>query len=172
MMVYGRGEASPSLVSGPIDVSVDEVTVRPPSRSILGMRVDATSYPDAARRIMAWAKRGQSGTVFVATVNNVMEAHDDERFLRVMNEADLVTPDGMPLVWGLRWLGLAGATRVYGPDLTPLVLGLAEAESDPRRFLRWSPERPGRSLPRGDPPVAALGDRVRIESPVPGADGS
>jgi len=43
-MVRRRDEVSPSLVSGPVDVSVDEVTVGPPSRSILGMRVDATSY--------------------------------------------------------------------------------------------------------------------------------
>jgi N-acetylglucosaminyldiphosphoundecaprenol N-acetyl-beta-D-mannosaminyltransferase len=123
-----------------VDGSIDDVTVGPPSRSILGMRVDATSYPDAARRIVAWAKRGQSRTVFVATVNNVMEAHDDERFLRVMNDADLVTPDGMPLVWGLRRLGVAGATRVYGPDLTPVVLGLAEAERIPVGFYGGAPD--------------------------------
>jgi N-acetylglucosaminyldiphosphoundecaprenol N-acetyl-beta-D-mannosaminyltransferase len=122
-----------------VDGSIDDLTAGPPSRSILGMRVDATSYPDAARRIVAWAKRGQSRTVFVATVNNVMEAHDEERFLRVMNDADLVTPDGMPLVWGLRWLGVAGATRVYGPDLTPVVLGLAEAERIPVGFYGGAP---------------------------------
>jgi N-acetylglucosaminyldiphosphoundecaprenol N-acetyl-beta-D-mannosaminyltransferase len=47
-----------------------------------------------------------------------MEAYDDRQFLRAMNGADLVTADGMPLVWTLRWFGAKGATRVYGPDLT------------------------------------------------------
>jgi len=97
-----------------------------PSRSLLGMRVDATSYADAAARIVAWASEGASKAVAVATVNNVMEGHDDPSFRDVMNQADLVTPDGMPLVWGLRLLGVSSATRVYGPALTPVVLREAE----------------------------------------------
>jgi N-acetylglucosaminyldiphosphoundecaprenol N-acetyl-beta-D-mannosaminyltransferase len=113
---------------------------RPPSRFILGMRVDGTSYPDAAHRIVSWAKDGRSRYVCVAAVNNAMEAHDDARFLQVMNEADLVTPDGMPLVWGLRKLGIPTASRVYGPDLMPWVLGVAEAERIPVGFFGGTPE--------------------------------
>jgi N-acetylglucosaminyldiphosphoundecaprenol N-acetyl-beta-D-mannosaminyltransferase len=110
-----------------------------PKRSILGMRVDATSYPDAADRILAWARGKSSRYVCVANVNNVMEAYDDEAFLRVMNEADLVTPDGMPLVWGLRWLGVPGATRVYGPDLTPVVLDVAQRHGIAVGFFGGTP---------------------------------
>lgn len=110
------------------------------SRHILGMRVDATSYEDAARRIANWARAGQSRYVAVATVNNVMEAYDSAEFRRVMNEADLVTPDGMPLVWGLRLLGVGRATRVYGPDLTPVLLKTAEQEAIPVGFYGAAPE--------------------------------
>ena len=56
-----------------------------------------------------------------------MEAFDSVPFQQVMNEADLVTPDGMPLVWALRLLGCQGASRVYGPDLTPVLLEQAAA---------------------------------------------
>jgi N-acetylglucosaminyldiphosphoundecaprenol N-acetyl-beta-D-mannosaminyltransferase len=35
----------------------------------------------------------------------------------VVNQAALVTADGMPLVWGLGWLGVPHPQRVYGPDL-------------------------------------------------------
>jgi N-acetylglucosaminyldiphosphoundecaprenol N-acetyl-beta-D-mannosaminyltransferase len=113
---------------------------RQESRSILGMRVDWTSYSDATRRIVAWAKSGQSRYVCVASVYNVMLAHDHRAFLRVMNGADLVTPDGMPLVWGLRALGVNEATRVYGPDLTPFVLDRAQSEGLPVGFYGGSPE--------------------------------
>ena len=89
------------------------------------MRVDATSYPHAAQEVLRWAHGGESRYVCVATVNNVIEAYDDPRFRAIMEAADLVTPDGMPLVWGLRLLGVGGATRVYGPDLTPVVCQLA-----------------------------------------------
>jgi N-acetylglucosaminyldiphosphoundecaprenol N-acetyl-beta-D-mannosaminyltransferase len=108
------------------------------SRSILGMRVDATSYADASRRIMRWAAIGESRYVCVAAVNNVMHAYDDPAFGDVMNDADLVTPDGMPLVWGLRRLGIPSATRVYGPDLMPRLLTEAQARGIPVGFLGGS----------------------------------
>lgn len=34
-----------------------------------------------------------------------------------LNQADLVTPDGMPVVWMLRFLGFPGQQRINGPDL-------------------------------------------------------
>lgn len=110
------------------------------SRYILGMRVDATSYDEAARRVVSWAQAGESRYICVATVNNVMEAHDSPEFRRIMNSADLVTPDGMPLVWGLRWLGAPRATRVYGPDLTPVLLAAAEQAGLPVGFYGATPK--------------------------------
>jgi N-acetylglucosaminyldiphosphoundecaprenol N-acetyl-beta-D-mannosaminyltransferase len=102
------------------------------------MRVDRTSYRDAADRVLRWARDRQSRYVCVATVNNVMEAYDSNEFRRIMNRADLVTPDGMPLVWGLRMLGARDATRVYGPLLTPAVLGAAAREAVPVAFYGGS----------------------------------
>jgi N-acetylglucosaminyldiphosphoundecaprenol N-acetyl-beta-D-mannosaminyltransferase len=102
-----------------------------PSRHILGMRVDATHYDECAEQIVRWGAEGTPRYVCIASVNNVMEAHDSLSFRHVMNSADLVTPDGMPLVWGLRRLGVAGATRVYGPDLTPKILSRAAARGIP-----------------------------------------
>jgi N-acetylglucosaminyldiphosphoundecaprenol N-acetyl-beta-D-mannosaminyltransferase len=97
------------------------------SRRILGMNVDATNYERTSSAVVEWSQRGQSRYICVATVNNAMESFDNPEFRRVMNQADLVTPDGMPLVWGLRLLGVSHASRTYGPDLTPVVLKAAEA---------------------------------------------
>jgi N-acetylglucosaminyldiphosphoundecaprenol N-acetyl-beta-D-mannosaminyltransferase len=124
------------------------------SRSIVGMRVDATNYQHAGSCIIEWAKLEQSRYVCVASVNNVMAAHDDDAFRNVMNDADLVTPDGMPLVWGLRLLGASGATRVYGPDLTSVVLAKAQENHVPVGFYGGSPDV-----------LAAFVDRVREEWP-------
>jgi N-acetylglucosaminyldiphosphoundecaprenol N-acetyl-beta-D-mannosaminyltransferase len=95
-------------------------------RYILGTRVDATSYADATARILEWARAGESRYVCVCGVHGVMEGHDVEEFQKISNAADLVTPDGMPLVWVLRRLGLKDQSRVYGPDLTLSVLQGAE----------------------------------------------
>jgi N-acetylglucosaminyldiphosphoundecaprenol N-acetyl-beta-D-mannosaminyltransferase len=110
------------------------------SRHIVGMRVDATSYEDASRRVVEWAKAGEARYVCVASVNNVMHARDDAEYLDIMNAADLITPDGMPLVWGLKLLGVGSATRTYGPTLTPLVCELAARERIPVGFYGGTPE--------------------------------
>jgi N-acetylglucosaminyldiphosphoundecaprenol N-acetyl-beta-D-mannosaminyltransferase len=110
------------------------------SRFIVGMRVDATSYREASDRIMSWAKNGESRMVCAASVNNVMETRESSDFLDVMNRADLVTPDGMPLVWGLKLLGVKGPTRTYGPTLTQILLDRAEVSGVPVGFYGGSPQ--------------------------------
>ncbi|MCW3067692.1 MAG: WecB/TagA/CpsF family glycosyltransferase [Solirubrobacterales bacterium] len=60
---------------------------------------------------------GERGYLTAAAVNLVMSAHEDAEALAAVLGATLAVPDGQPLVWALRALGHAGATRVYGPDL-------------------------------------------------------
>lgn len=109
------------------------------SRSMLGMRVDATSFRETVTLVLDWAARRESRYVCMATVHMVMEAYDDATFRQLVNAADLVTPDGMPLVWGLRLLGARGHERVYGPELTPRVLAAAEAVGIPVGFYGGAP---------------------------------
>jgi len=87
------------------------------SRSLLGMRVDATCYEDLVEQVMEWARAGESRFVCEAPVHVVMEAHDDPRYREMINQADIVAPGGMPLVWALRRLGLPNQPRVYGPEI-------------------------------------------------------
>jgi len=96
------------------------------SKFILGVRVHATSYDEAAQQVIDWAKAGESRMVCAANVHMIMEAHDDAGFKAILNDADLVTPDGMPLVWMMRKMGSQNQTRVYGPDLMFHVLAAAE----------------------------------------------
>jgi N-acetylglucosaminyldiphosphoundecaprenol N-acetyl-beta-D-mannosaminyltransferase len=103
------------------------------------MKVSSTSYVHASQAIREWAQQGASKYVCVASVNNVMEAYDSPEFQRIMNEADLVTPDGIPVVWGLRLLGHKDASRVYGPDLTPILLRMAAENSLPVGFYGGAP---------------------------------
>jgi len=95
------------------------------SRFVLGMRVDGTSYRETAEAIAELVSAGGGGAVCVSTVHMVMEAFDDPDFQRIVNSADRVTPDGVPLVWALRLLGIEKAERVYGPSLLPIVCDLA-----------------------------------------------
>jgi len=111
-----------------------------PFRHVLGMRVDAPSgYAEAVDRITEWSGARVARTIGVATVNNVMESYDDAAFRDVMNGCDMVTPDGMPLAWGLSILGVPSATRVCGPELTPLLLSRAAETGIPVGFYGGDP---------------------------------
>ena len=107
---------------------------------ILKMKVHATTYQAATEQILAWADGHQSRTVFAANVHMVMEAYDDGAFRKVVNKADLVTPDGMPLVWMVRWLGHPIKDRVYGPTLMLRVLEAAARKGIPVGFYGGAPK--------------------------------
>lgn len=107
---------------------------------VLGTRVDPTSYAEATKRVIAWAKNRESRYVCIANVHVVMEAYDSPAFCAQVNAADLVTPDGMPLVWTLRRTGHPDQTRVYGPDLMMSVIDAAAKENVAVGLLGGKPE--------------------------------
>lgn len=107
---------------------------------ILGMRVDPTSYKEATQKIIGWAHNAESRYVCVANVHMVMEAYDAPDFREVVNQSDLVTPDGVPLVWALRKMGCADQQRVYGPELTLRVAEAASKNNIPVGFYGGAPQ--------------------------------
>jgi N-acetylglucosaminyldiphosphoundecaprenol N-acetyl-beta-D-mannosaminyltransferase len=88
-----------------------------PIQSILGSCVNIINYSDACDRILNWAHTRQSHYIIAANVHVIMTAYWNRSYRHIVNQAALITPDGMPLVWALRRLGWSAATRVYGPDL-------------------------------------------------------
>ena len=104
------------------------------------MRVDATSYQSTTRDIVEWGRSGAARYICIANTHMAMESYDDDTFRHIVNSADLVTPDGMPIVWGLQFLGVKRASRVYGPDLMLSVLEAAEREELEIGFYGGSPE--------------------------------
>lgn len=87
------------------------------SRIIIKTRIDSTSYEDACWRIENWIEDGKNGYIVAANVHVVMMGYWHSSYQTILNHALLVTPDGMPLVMGLRLLGIKEQKRVYGPDL-------------------------------------------------------
>jgi N-acetylglucosaminyldiphosphoundecaprenol N-acetyl-beta-D-mannosaminyltransferase len=98
---------------------------------LLRTKVNLTSYGESVEQILAWAHAGQGKSVVAANVHVVMEAFDSEDVRDAVNTADMVVPDGMPLVWMLRLKGARQQTRVYGPSLMRLTLQAAAREDIP-----------------------------------------
>ncbi len=89
----------------------------PPRVDILGVDVSAINMAMALGIIEGWIARRESHYVCVTGVHGVMESQRDGALRRIHNQAGLVTPDGMPLVWLSRLKGFRHVDRVYGPDL-------------------------------------------------------
>ena len=85
---------------------------------VLGVPVDAVQIQDAITRIEEWvAARNGCHYVAVADMHVITEAQHDPTFKHILTSADLVVPDGMPLVWLGRLYGHRLSRRVNGPEL-------------------------------------------------------
>lgn len=87
---------------------------------VLGTPVDEVSLPEAVERIVDFARdRSRLHQVVTANADFAARARTDPHFHAALLEADLVTADGMPVVWASRLLGGAVPERVTGADLVP-----------------------------------------------------
>jgi len=91
-------------------------TVR--SFRVLGVRVNAIQIPEVIALMEEWIAQGdRSHYIAVTGMHGVTESNEDACFKAILEKADLVVPDGMPLVWLGRLHGYGLKRRVYGPEL-------------------------------------------------------
>jgi N-acetylglucosaminyldiphosphoundecaprenol N-acetyl-beta-D-mannosaminyltransferase len=85
------------------------------SYSVLGVRVNALQIPGVVSRMEYWiARRRKCHYVAVTNMHSLMRAQHSTGFKKVLCDADLLLPDGFPLVWLGRRNGFALRRRVYG----------------------------------------------------------
>ena len=85
--------------------------------NVLGVGLSVLNLPSALAAIADAVRERRKDYICVTGVHGVMEAQTDENFRRILNQAFLCTPDGMPMVWLGRLNGHREMRRVYGPDL-------------------------------------------------------
>lgn len=106
---------------------------------ILKTLIHSVSYHKSIDDIRSWSNSFKTHIVYAANVHMVMGAYDSPEFRHIVNSADLVTPDGMPLVWIMRARGVKGQERVYGPHLMLKTLKMAEDEKITVGFIGSTP---------------------------------
>jgi N-acetylglucosaminyldiphosphoundecaprenol N-acetyl-beta-D-mannosaminyltransferase len=85
---------------------------------VLGSRVNAVQIPEVMQQMRKWIEERRLGRYITVTgMHGIMEARRDLRFKDILEHADLVVPDGMPLVWLGRVHNHPLKRRVYGPEL-------------------------------------------------------
>ena len=89
-----------------------------PEFRVLGVTVHAVQIPGVVAQMEAWIReRAACHFVAVTGMHGVTEAQHDPGFKEILNAADMLVPDGMPLVWLARRHGFELRRRVYGPEL-------------------------------------------------------
>lgn len=105
---------------------------------LLGIPVDNVNMNDALGRIMTMVNQYETDRknrlVATANVDFLVNAHDRKdkeranELLSVLRSAELVTADGMPLVWLSQMLGKPLKERVTGADMVPALAERAALE--------------------------------------------
>lgn len=86
---------------------------------IIGIPVNTGSISGVAKYLvnLSQGENLKGNYVCVANVHMLTIAHQNSNFKTVLENASLVIPDGMPLVWTQKIKGFKAAQRVSGPDL-------------------------------------------------------
>jgi len=85
--------------------------------NILGVGIDVIDFKSALTRIEELIESRGNHFVCVNSVQDIMISQKNERFRKIVNNSDLATPDGWPVVWAIKLNGYKQKQRVTGPDL-------------------------------------------------------
>jgi N-acetylglucosaminyldiphosphoundecaprenol N-acetyl-beta-D-mannosaminyltransferase len=93
------------------------VSTRVPFYDLLGVHVSVLNLDLASAEILAMVRVRERAYICVAPVSTIVDARREPCYRAIVNQAALVTPDGMPVVWCGRKKGFSEVQRTYGPDL-------------------------------------------------------
>lgn len=83
----------------------------------MGLAIDPIEFATAIEKTIRFAKKRPAKYVCVNSAQDVVIAQHDPRFREIVNQSDLATADGWPVVWSIRSQGMQQNGRVTGPDL-------------------------------------------------------
>lgn len=90
--------------------------------NILGIQVDMVTIPEAVNKILDFLKEDKCHCVYTPNSEIIMEAYRDTGFGDVLNEADLLTADGIGVVYAAKYLNKPLKERAAGYDIARLLL--------------------------------------------------
>ena len=79
--------------------------------------ISSGKYDEFIKKIMNLSENKDSSYICVSNVHMTVEATKDKAFLDIVNNADITTPDGMPLAKAMKFLYGIEQDRVAGMDL-------------------------------------------------------
>ncbi|MBQ1274452.1 MAG: WecB/TagA/CpsF family glycosyltransferase [Cellulosilyticum sp.] len=106
---------------------------------ILGVSISNITMREATQKVKEFVKTDSFHSVYTPNPEFVMLAQDDEAFRKILNEADLVVPDGIGVVIGSKIKKTPLPERVPGYDLAQNTMKEAVKEGYKYYFFGGKP---------------------------------
>ena len=106
---------------------------------ILGVNVNSLTMIQAVEKVQQFIDEKKNALVATANAEMLMRATQDAELKSILNEADLVVPDGAGTVWASNYLGVEMPERVAGYDLAQELMREAPARNDRIYFFGSAP---------------------------------
>jgi N-acetylglucosaminyldiphosphoundecaprenol N-acetyl-beta-D-mannosaminyltransferase len=129
---------------------------------ILGLKVDCVSMESAVNRIEEFIAAKTPRHLVTADASMVVIARSDPELGQIVEQADLVTPDGAGILWASRRLRMPIKHKVSGVDLVAELSRLSAGKGYRLYFLGAAPgvaEAAARNLADRFPGAAIVGTR-------------
>ncbi|WP_344483629.1 WecB/TagA/CpsF family glycosyltransferase [Nonomuraea monospora] len=126
-------------VIGPVSGESVRTDGRAARVQVAGVGVDALTGSEVVHRVAQAMEAGRGGRIVTPNVDICRAAAADPALRDLITSADLVVPDGMPLVWAARLLGTPVSERVTGADLIWSLSALAARRGWPVYLLGGGP---------------------------------
>ena len=97
-------------------------------KKVISTLVSTGKFDKIVENIFELAEQKQSSYVCFANVHMVMESYKDKAFNQLLNEADIVSPDGRPVSVYMRIFDGVKQDRVPGMDVVPAIMDKANRE--------------------------------------------
>jgi N-acetylglucosaminyldiphosphoundecaprenol N-acetyl-beta-D-mannosaminyltransferase len=127
---------------------------------LLGVDIHSVTLAESLAVIERLVNASGQSLVFTPNVQRLVSASCDKRIKNIYAGADLIVPDGLPLVWASKILGTPLKERVTGADLFPLLCGIAARRGYRVFLLGGAPgvaDMAARTLKRQNPGLLIAG---------------
>ena len=102
--------------------------------NVLGVKIDNVTINSATERILEMAKSDRNHAVFTPNSEIVYAAYKDSEFCSLLNSADMLTPDGIGIVYASKILKRPLTERAGGYDIACTLIERI-ADSGERLYL-------------------------------------
>jgi len=107
--------------------------------NILGLEIDNVTMQETIEKIGLFIGEKRSAIIFTPNVQRLIYGIRNKQTESIYKAADMLIPDGMPLIWASKLLGMPLKEKVSGSDLLPLFCQVASKKEYRIFFLGADP---------------------------------